>query len=253
MRGSPEVRNEFAKSLPQEILSELVVAMADLPASPPPTIAPQPFSHHANVPSRQAAYESPYGQPPPAKRARKSENAADILNGSEVLDVKPKLKKHHRKSEPVSRKPLKSRATNNSASSSSGTAPAPQNIDPGADLAYSRDLITRMLSGPGFWTRLVGPFKEPVDPVTHNAPNYFDVVKHPMDLKQIKDKMDRNEYSTSAEFEADIRLIFQNCYEYWTQNDQVFRECEKFEEYFNDKWSTRSKWCAQNVKIETLD
>ena len=47
------------------------------------------------------------------------------------------------------------------------------------DLAYCRHLITRMLSGPGFWTRLVGPFTNPVDPSIDNVPNYCDVVKKP--------------------------------------------------------------------------
>ncbi|EPE31399.1 Bromodomain-containing protein [Glarea lozoyensis ATCC 20868] len=248
MRGSPDVRNTFAKSLPQEILSELVIVMSDLPNTP--TIVPRAINKHYLNNQNEAEYESPYAQPP-QKRPRKSE-AATAPNGDDTFEVKHTVKKPSRKSEPVTRKPAKfhGRTTNNSASSS---APAQFANDSDRDLAFCRDLITRMLSGPGFWTRLVGHFKDPVDPVAHNAPNYFSVVKRPMDLKQIKAKMDRNEYASSAEFEADVRLIFQNCYEYWTQSDQVFKDCENFERYFNEKWEKRNKWVPPTVKIETID
>ncbi|CAG8961107.1 hypothetical protein HYFRA_00002650 [Hymenoscyphus fraxineus] len=250
MRSSPEARNAFAKSLPQEILSELVIVMSDLPATP--TFVPQAITKHPHLPqpneaeelSYQSPYQSSYGQPAP-KRARKSEPIS-VANGEGVYEVKSSAKKAARKSEALVRQP-KVRMTNNSASS----APVPMDAD--HELAFCRDLITRMLSGPGFWTRLVGPFKDPVDPDVHKAPNYFDVVKRPMDLKTIKAKMDRNEYKTAAGFEADIRLIFKNCFEYWTPDDRVFRDCEKFEEYFNEKWSNRDKWVISGVKSELLD
>ncbi|KAG9236169.1 Bromodomain-containing protein [Amylocarpus encephaloides] len=245
MRASPDARNDFAKALPQEILSELVIVMSDLPAADAPANAPRSpnTTRFAHIPPNggSSSYQSPYAAQVP-KRPRKSENGAMILNGDEAYDVKPAIKKA-RKSEPIPRKP-KPRMTNNSVAIYT---------DPDRDLAYCRDLISRMLSGPGFWTRLVGPFKDPVDPISHNAPNYFDVVKRPMCLKQIKFKMDQNEYSTSGEFEADVRLIFQNCYEYWTPDDPVFRDCEALEKYFNEKWGKRDKWVPPNVKMEIID
>jgi hypothetical protein len=252
VRGSPDVRNTFAKSLPQEILSELVIVMSELPNTP--TFTPRAINKHYLNNSNEGEYESPYAQAtqsqPPPKKPRKSEAVA-LTNGDDTFDVKQNIKKPSRKSEPAQRKPAKihGRMTNNSASSSAAANPN----DPDRDLGFCRDLITRMLSGPGFWTRLVGSFKDPVDPVAHNAPNYFAVVKNPMDLKKIKAKMDRNEYTTSAEFEADVRLIFQNCFEYWTPEDQVFKDCENFERYFNDKWAKRTKWVPPTVKIETID
>ncbi|KAH8659317.1 hypothetical protein BGZ60DRAFT_531224 [Tricladium varicosporioides] len=244
MRSSPDIRNTFAKSLPQEILSELVIVMSDLP--PPST----------------PAYNTPYAPPaakhglpnntldaeqgrPVIKRARHSEATLVNRAADDAFEIKPIIKKPARKSEPASQK-----AKNRKGSRSVN---GPIVMDPDRELAYCRDLIGRMLSGPGFWTRLVGPFREPVDPIVHNAPNYFDVVKHPMDLTTIHSKMARNEYANAQEFEADIRLIFQNCYEYWTQDDPVFKDCEKFEKYFNDKWDERHKWIPPHVKMEVID
>ena len=76
-----------------------------------------------------------------------------------------------------------------------------------------------------------------------------------MDLKTIQSKMSRNEYTTAEQFEADIRLIFQNCYEYWTQDDAVFKECEVFESFFNKQWIQRHNKASASsrIKAESTD
>jgi hypothetical protein len=40
------------------------------------------------------------------------------------------------------------------------------------------------------------------------------VIKQPMDLGTVKNKLDNREYSMHLEFAADMRLIFTNCYKY---------------------------------------
>lgn len=262
MRASPEIRSEFAKSLPQEILSELVIVMSDLPS-----VSPQ-LPQHPVLPRPGAAvvYTSPYGNPTTAnepverpkstKRARKSEiNTAD---GDEPFEIKPPVKKTARKSEPIRRltAPTNRRSTGSGLASSSSSAAA-EPLSPEKELQFCADLIQRMLSGPGYWTRLVGPFKNAVDPILDNVPNYFSVVKKPMDLKSIKSKMDKGEYTSAAEFESDVRLIFQNCYEYWQKGDKIWDECEAFERYFNEKWGARNRWTGaaegKGVKAEVMD
>lgn len=249
VRASPEIRNAFAKSLPQEILSELVIAMSELPAPRAPiqyNYAPQ-IPHHSpnqveidvgpvDLPSRPSISN-------PNKRNRKSDVGFNLDN--EAYEVKPTIKKVARRSEPSSSNRRKSKGQ------SSAENAIPMSAD--REMNFCRDLIFRMLSGPGYWTRLVGPFRNPVDPVADNVPNYFAVVKRPMDLITIRDKMTRGEYSTADEFEADVRLIFQNCYEYWTEHDQIFNTCLSFEKYFNEKWNARHKWVAPTIKAEVID
>lgn len=219
------------------------------PRKAPKTYAPTGMAAPVNQPINQSMnhalpIEIDAEQPRPYKRARKSEAA--IGAGDEDFDVKPVIKKQARRSEPNKR--AYRRASNQVASGPKD----PSEMDPGLEMTYCKELIGRMLSGPGFWTRLVGPFKDPVDPVAHSCPRYFDVVKHPMCLRDIKAKMSRGEYANAAEFEADIRLIFQNCFEYWTPQDQVFRDCEAFEKYFNEKWGQRHKW-TPTIKAENID
>ncbi|KAJ9129635.1 hypothetical protein NKR19_g10269 [Coniochaeta hoffmannii] len=81
----------------------------------------------------------------------------------------------------------------------------PANHTAAQKLNFWNDLLTRMLSGPGFWTRLVGPFKELVDPVQDGVPDYFDKVNKPMDLGTMKAKVDRGEYADEEEFLKDSR------------------------------------------------
>ncbi|KNZ62313.1 uncharacterized protein VP01_1287g2 [Puccinia sorghi] len=66
--------------------------------------------------------------------------------------------------------------------------------------------------------RSAGPFLAPVDPVALNIPDYFDVVKHPMDLNTIETRLGKVgkpcDYRSVEEFVADIQLVFSNCYLY---------------------------------------
>lgn len=75
-----------------------------------------------------------------------------------------------------------------------------------------------------------------------------------MDLKTIKTKMDRSQYATAAEFESDVRRIFQNCYEYWTQDDGIWKACQELEKHFDQKFGARNRWTGPlGVKGEMLD
>ena len=57
-------------------------------------------------------------------------------------------------------------------------------------------------------------FMQPVDPVELNLPDYFDVVKTPMDLGSIKKRMENNCYKSISDFAADVRLTFDNAVTY---------------------------------------
>ena len=57
-------------------------------------------------------------------------------------------------------------------------------------------------------------FLYPVDPVLLKIPDYPDVIKHPMDLSTVENKLNNVEYETVDDFVADINLIFSNCYLY---------------------------------------
>uniref|UniRef100_A0A183BKM4 Bromo domain-containing protein n=1 Tax=Globodera pallida TaxID=36090 RepID=A0A183BKM4_GLOPA len=53
------------------------------------------------------------------------------------------------------------------------------------------------------------PFLEPVDAEALNLPDYFDVIKEPMDLSTIKKKMDARQYTSPEEFLSPSALLKQ--------------------------------------------
>ncbi|KAF5096941.1 hypothetical protein D0Z00_002601 [Geotrichum galactomycetum] len=83
------------------------------------------------------------------------------------------------------------------------------------------------------------PFLDPVDPVALNCPNYFDIVKHPMDLSTIQKKYAGNEYDSADEFEADIRLMFNNCYKFNPEGAPVNLMGHRLEAVFDKKWQEK--------------
>ncbi|XP_021938977.1 mucin-17 isoform X2 [Zootermopsis nevadensis] len=56
------------------------------------------------------------------------------------------------------------------------------------------------------------PFADPVD--EDYAPRYYSIIRQPMDLQRMEDKLDDGEYLTFADFKADFQLIVDNCRQY---------------------------------------
>jgi len=54
-------------------------------------------------------------------------------------------------------------------------------------------------------------FSVPVDAVRLGIPDYYTIVKTPMDMGTVKKKLDERKYDSPLEFCADMRLIWDNC------------------------------------------
>ncbi|KAK4189745.1 hypothetical protein QBC35DRAFT_492267 [Podospora australis] len=258
MRSS-ESRAEFARSLPQEVLSELVVAMSSLDAAPvihvrtsggdlddadvaiAAATAANALSSGPTLGQRRGADPDAIDSGRPAKKQRGSD--ASGMNGSSPTLSHP-APSGGRKAKASMQPPSKHAKPGPKRRSSAANLAAHQ-FSTDQKLNFCADLLSRMLSGPGFWTRVVGPFKDPVDPARDGVPDYFDVVKKPMDLITIKAKMDAREYGDEQEFLADMNQIFTNCYSYWKEKDPMWAACEKLQKSFEDKYSQMNKWIAK--------
>lgn len=71
------------------------------------------------------------------------------------------------------------------------------------------------------------PFRQPVDPQTLGIPDYFDIVKKPMDLSTIKRKLDTGQYSDPWEYFDDVWLMFDNAWLYNRKTSRVYKYCTK--------------------------
>ncbi|KHJ49440.1 hypothetical protein D918_00566 [Trichuris suis] len=79
------------------------------------------------------------------------------------------------------------------------------------------------------------PFRVPVDPQLLNIPDYFDIVKHPMDLLTIKEKLLAGEYKNPWDFCEDVWLMFENAWLYNRKNSKVYKYCTKLSEVFMEE------------------
>ena len=71
------------------------------------------------------------------------------------------------------------------------------------------------------------PFRQPVDPQALGIPDYFDIVKKPMDLSTIKRKLDTGQYSDPWEYVDDVWMMFDNAWLYNRKTSRVYRYCTK--------------------------
>ncbi|KAL2365773.1 hypothetical protein RJZ56_001228 [Blastomyces dermatitidis] len=86
------------------------------------------------------------------------------------------------------------------------------------------------------------PFYYPVDPVALNIPTYHSIIKKPMDLQTVQTRLQTGQYENAKEMEADIRLIFKNCYKFNIPGDPTYNAGKSLEEVFDNKWSQKRRW-----------
>lgn len=80
-----------------------------------------------------------------------------------------------------------------------------------------------------------GPFLLPVDPVALGIPQYFDVVKQPMDLSTVEKNLRNGSYKVLDELIADVQLIFHNCYIFNPPDHIVYKMGQGLEQSFHNQ------------------
>ena len=70
-------------------------------------------------------------------------------------------------------------------------------------------------------------FASPVDPFALNIPNYFDIIKEPMDLGTIEKRMKANVIESPAEYARLVRLTFTNAIKYNSLPDNAIHQAAR--------------------------
>ncbi|XP_053446529.1 bromodomain testis-specific protein [Nycticebus coucang] len=105
-----------------------------------------------------------------------------------------------------------------------------KNVKVTEQLRHCSEILKEMLAKKHF--SYAWPFYNPVDVSALGLHNYYDIVKHPMDLGTIKGKMDNQEYKDAYEFAADVRLMFMNCYKYNPPDHEVVTMAKMLQDVF---------------------
>ena len=76
-------------------------------------------------------------------------------------------------------------------------------------------------------------FHKAVDPEELGIPDYFDIIKKPMDFGTIKKKLNNNSYTNFSEFCSDINLTFSNCFTYNGERSPIGGMCNQVKNEYN--------------------
>ncbi|KAI4238919.1 MAG: hypothetical protein LQ349_000761 [Xanthoria aureola] len=97
------------------------------------------------------------------------------------------------------------------------------------------------------YASLVYPFAAPVDPVALNIPDYHSIIKKPMDLRTVREKLENAQYENAKEFEQDVKLIFANCRKYNGPEHPIRASANEVELLFNREMSNKRSWIDTNT------
>ncbi|KAJ4790538.1 Transcription factor GTE8 [Rhynchospora pubera] len=97
-------------------------------------------------------------------------------------------------------------------------------------------LLKRLMSHKNAWV-----FSTPVDVVKFNIPDYYDIIKHPMDLGTVKSKLATGAYTSAWNFAADVRLTFTNAMTYNPPTNSVHLMADAMGRFFETRWKPIEK------------
>ncbi|XP_062049422.1 bromodomain testis-specific protein isoform X3 [Lepus europaeus] len=81
------------------------------------------------------------------------------------------------------------------------------------------------------------PFQQPVDAVKLKLPDYYTIIKSPMDLNTIKKRLENKYYVKASECIEDFNTMFSNCYLYNKPGDDIVLMAQTLEKLFMQKLS----------------
>ncbi|GMH62490.1 hypothetical protein TL16_g03485, partial [Triparma laevis f. inornata] len=75
-------------------------------------------------------------------------------------------------------------------------------------------------------------FNAPVDPVELGLPDYFEVIKKPMDLGTVKKNVENAGYHDIESFKEDCHLAFDNALNYNAKASSVYNMAAEIKKHF---------------------
>ncbi|ONK60597.1 uncharacterized protein A4U43_C08F20300 [Asparagus officinalis] len=95
--------------------------------------------------------------------------------------------------------------------------------------AFMRGLLKMMSEHPDAW-----PFREPVD--ARDVPDYYDVIKDPMDLKTMSKRLESEQYYITFEmFVADVKRMLANARTYNAPETIYYKCATRLETFFSNR------------------
>ncbi|KAI3805155.1 hypothetical protein L1987_27265 [Smallanthus sonchifolius] len=94
------------------------------------------------------------------------------------------------------------------------------------------------------------PFNIPVDPVALGIPDYFDIIKTPMDFGTIRNNLENGlKYMNPADVYKDVQYIWYNCLIYNKEGDYILKLMKRVKTFFMKHWKAASLHTEQPPAI----
>lgn len=90
------------------------------------------------------------------------------------------------------------------------------------------------------------PFTQPVN--KDEVPDYYDVIKEPMDLSTMEEKHEKDMYPTPQDFIKDAMLIFNNCRKYNSESTPYTKSANKLEKFMWQQIKNIPEWAVSTIK-----
>ncbi|KXT13643.1 hypothetical protein AC579_4987 [Pseudocercospora musae] len=204
------------------------------------------------VPSsdQQAKAQAKKGSPKPRAPARRESRSAAVTTAP--APALPSAASTGASSEPFALQPdgtpqIRRESTTNRPARTIKPPPAkelayakPKRKEHQTELKFVEHVLNQ-LKGPKYAT-VNHVFLAPVDPVALDIPSYRQIVKHPMDLGTMTQKLNQGQYGRAAEFKKDFELMIQNCLAFNPAGNAVRNLGISFQREFEDLWRTKEQW-----------
>lgn len=83
--------------------------------------------------------------------------------------------------------------------------------------------------------KYVAPFRRPVNTIKLNVPDYYQIIKHPMDFGTIRKRINNCYYYSASECIQDFATVFINCYRYNRADDDIVLMAHTLQQLFAQK------------------
>lgn len=87
---------------------------------------------------------------------------------------------------------------------------------------------------------IAGHFSKPVNPELDGAPDYFEIIKKPMDLSLVLRKLKEDQYQTVEKWKEDMNQIWKNATQYNDATRPIHAIARELNEYFR-------RQCLENI------
>jgi hypothetical protein len=100
-------------------------------------------------------------------------------------------------------------------------------------------------------------FKDPVDPIRDEVPDYLDVIQTPSDLTSVRNRLRNDRYRSLQDFKRDVNLIWENAVQYNGRSSLPAFIADELSRIFHRRFSaleepSTDQWINEYLKARSI-